>query len=421
LYEIAQKYPVALLTEELDSETKKILSNKKFFPKLKEIIITAEPFEGKIFSKNFKLYKTIKMAVNKYKPTIVVSTDDTYPGSLYLMRLAKKEGAKTVAFQSGFQIAEGNKLYLWSCFLNCYLKMPKFLPFFLKMFFVKLKKYLGHFFYYWIMPLTVGEKPFLGKTSLVFWKISAGLKEADYVGVFSERERALHIKDGIPFSKIFTLGHPLTHKKTKEFLERAYSLDKSEIKERLVVIMWPNENISFNKKDFSLISKNEIQKIRNKIIKIISKELNNRKILIKPHPGYRKIEEVKKVLNNLPLNVRIIHPLEPADKYFKMGEIIIGFPPPSTALFTASLQYPEKVILYLDLNQEFLGGAYKNFNGIEYIDNEDDFIHKLKLIKEGKYKKEIINNQKLDFSDASEMLEVILNGRMSNLKKIIKN
>ena len=29
LYEIAQKYPVALLTEELDSETKKILSNKK--------------------------------------------------------------------------------------------------------------------------------------------------------------------------------------------------------------------------------------------------------------------------------------------------------------------------------------------------------------------------------------------------------
>ena len=38
LYEIAQVYPVILLSEKLDSETERALKNKDLFPKLEKII-----------------------------------------------------------------------------------------------------------------------------------------------------------------------------------------------------------------------------------------------------------------------------------------------------------------------------------------------------------------------------------------------
>ena len=62
-------------------------------------------------------------------------------------------------------------------------------------------------------------------------------------------------------------------------------------------------------------------------------------------------------------------------------------PPSSTTLFTASLQCPEKTILSLNLQDEFLGDYYKNFKNIEYINNWQKFIKVLKLIYNNQYHK----------------------------------
>jgi len=408
LYEISQVYPtVLLLGGKIDSETEKILHNKGLFPQLQKIIFLEEPFYGKVFIKNSRLHRIIKEIIESHKPDIIISADDTYPGSLYLMRFAKKIGALTVVIQSGFQIAEGEKLYLWSCLMNSYLKMPNFLPFSIRLFLVKLKKYLGYFFYYWLLPLTVGEMPFRGKTSFAFWKISAGLRGADYSIVFSKREYNLCIKDGVPAKKLFILSHPLKRDTAQNFFKEAYfsnTLNKQGTNSKTLTVMWSDEKIGFNKNDYSLISKEEIEKNKIKIITLIVETLKEWRIFIKPHPSAQNVSEIKRIFEPISNYITVTNPSEPADKYIEMSNVIVGIPLSSTTLFTASLQCPEKIILSLDLNQEFLGDSYKDFNGIEYINNEDKFLNILKLIRDNKYQKKPKVQSESDFSNTIEML-----------------
>ena len=405
LYEVSQVYPVILLIGKVDSETEKVLYNKKLFPKLQKIIFCEEPFYGKVLIKNNRLYGTIKKAVENYKPDIVISDVDTYPGSLYLMRFAKKIGAVTIAIQSGFQVTDGENLYLWSCLMNSYLKMPNFLPFSVRLFFVKIKKYLGHFFYYWLLPLTVGETPFKGKTSFVFWKISAGLRDADYSIVFSKREYNLCIKDGVPAEKVFTLSHSLERKNTKKFFGKVYlSKNRAKVDVKTLTLMWPSGEISLKSNDYSLISEKEMQKNRVEIVALIANILKEWRIFIKPHPLVQSTQEIKRSFEFISDCVEVVEPSEPADKYIEMSNIIVGIAPSSTTLFTASLQCPEKIILSLNLNQEFLGDSYKDFNGIEYIDSEKKLLNTLRLIRDNKYCKEYKRQSESDFPNTIEML-----------------
>jgi len=408
LYEIAQRHRVVLLAEEIDSYTKKIICDRNLFPGLEKIIFFEPPFYGDILRKNYRLCQKSKRVIRDYKPDIVIAPEDIWPMGLYLLRFAKKAGAITVAVQDGFRIAEKKKLYLWSCLMNSYMKMPRFLPFAIKLFLVKMKKYLGHFFYYWILPITAGEMPFPGKTSFVFWDTSPGMRDDDYSAVFSKRDYDLSIKDGVKPEKLFVLGHPLEHKSARQFFEKAYFLKNREKENaKTLTIMWPDEKIGFKKRNYSLISQEKIRENRVKIIKLISEELIGWKIFIKPHPDIKSVSEVKNFFGQVPDNILIVEPKEPADKYIEISSVIVGTPPPSTSLFTASKQNPEKIILSLDLNDEFLGDIYKNFDGIEYIDNEEKFINILRLIRDNKYCKKRSAKPYSGFSDTNELLDYI--------------
>ena len=100
--------------------------------------------------------------------------------------------------------------------------MPHFLPFSIRLLLVKIKKYSGHFLYYWVLPLTVREMPFFGKTSFVFWDESSGKRDADYSAVFSKRDYDISIKDGVKPEKLLIIGHPLEHEVAKRFFEETY-------------------------------------------------------------------------------------------------------------------------------------------------------------------------------------------------------
>ena len=289
--------------------------------------------------------------------------------------------------------------------------MPGFLSLSLRMFFVKMKKYLGHFFYYWILPLTAGELPFPGKTSFVFWDTSPGLRNADYSTVFSKRDYDICVKDGVNPKKLFVIGHPLEHKKTKEFFEKTY-FSQSKENPKTLTIMWPDENIGFSRENYALIPEEKIERNKIRIAKIFSEKLVGWKIFVKPHPLEKRVVKIKELLEGLS-NVAVVEPSEPADKYITMSQVIVGFSSPSTTLFTASLQAPEKIILYLDMNHELLGEAYKDFDGIEYIDKEKKLIQLLDSIKNGTYQKKQGSARKTDFAGAAELLNYIYAKRVS--------
>jgi len=416
LYDICQVYPTILLSEKLDFETEEALLDKKLFPKLEKIIPIYQ-YTGphrNLLAKNRYLYKLAKDVIEKYRPDIITPLSDTHSlFGLYLFRFAKKIKALKITIQPTLEMGSKNT-GPYVDLINAYLRFPAFLPLSIRLLLVKCRKYLGHFLYYWFLPIIVGEKPFFGKSSYILRKGNSGMRDADYQIVFSKRDYNIYLEDGVPAEKLYILAHPLT-RNTKDFFGKIYlnKFNKAEKNKNIFCLTLLGEmGIGFKRSDFSLISKEEREKKWVEIVELISHIFPEWTIYIKPHPDTKNINKIKERFESIFNNVKVVDPQEPADKYIEIGEVIIGLPlSASTALFTASLQCPEKPILSLDLHRELLGDVYKDFNGVEYIDHEQKLIEILGLIKNNTYKKSFKQTKKQleskEFPDTVKMLEYL--------------
>jgi len=414
LYEISQVYSVVLLSEKLDLVTEKALTNKELFPKLERIIPVHQHTGQKmsLLSKNKYLCKLAKNAIEQYHPDIVISASDMHSlFELYLFRFSKRiNNLKiTLQFSNALNSITGVK---WIDLINAYLRFPSFLPLKFRLFLTKCRKYLGHFLYYWILPLLAGEEPFFGKSSYILRKGNSGMRDADYQIVFSKRDYDTFLKAGVPAEKLYILPHPLA-RETKEFFEKIYfkRLKKHKKDREVVALMLPTEGeFGFRRKNCSLISKEEREENWTETIKLINETLSEWKIFIKPHPDTKNINKVKERLESISKNIEVVNPQESADKYIEIADVIIGLPlSASTTLFTASLQCPQKPIISLDFHHELLGDVYKNFEGVEYINSEKNFINILESIRDNKYQKKYQEKKgkKLEPKEFSNTLEML--------------
>ncbi len=413
LYEICRAWPTVLISEKLDQDSEDALKNKDFPHKLGKIIQIRQ-FSGveknNIFAQNKYLYSLAKKFIEEEKPDIVVTASDMHSlFEMYLLRLAKKNNSLNLCLQpsntGGIKVVEK-----WVDHINAYLRFPIFLPLWLRIFLVKCRKYSGHLFYYWILPVTAGQMPFFGKSSHILVRGNSGMRDSDYQIVFSHRDYNFFIKDGVPAEKLRILSHPLARKKTREFFEKIYfkNYKKNKGKKTVVLMIPTGIEIGFFKKDFSLIPQKGREEKWVETIRLISRILPGWDIFIKPHPdtNTKNFDDIKNMIESISENIKIADPGEPADKYIELADIIIGLPPStSTTIFTASLQCPEKPIISLDFYQEVLGDFYKEFEGIEYIDNEKRFIEILKDIRDKKYQKK----QRLKKEEFSNIVELINN------------
>ena len=413
LYEIAQVYPVVLLSEKLDTETEKILHNKELFPKLEKIIPIRQQrggMKGLLAKYNYHRYlcRLSKNVVEEYRPDIVIMSDDFTVISRYLIRFARKIKAMTICFQASFRM-EIKRIGLWSDLMNMSQKnFPSFFPFWLKMKLVRIRKYLSHFFEYYLLPLIVGQASLGIKSSYIIWSKREVGMYADYYIVFSKRDYNLSLQEGVPIEKLYILNHPLEHKNTRRFFKEAYSLNSlsENVKDRKVLtIMLPSVNLGFRKNNYSLISEEQITKNRKEAIILITKTLKDWQIFIKPHPQTdQSLYETFFSFKSISSNIKICDIQEPADKYIEISDVVLGFPPCSTTLFIASLQSQEKVILSLNLQNELLGDFYRGFKGVEYIDNRKKFIRVLEKIRDNKYTK---HNRKPDLNKFSNAVNIL--------------
>lgn len=416
LYEISQVWPVVLLSEKLDLETEKILKNKKLFPKLEKIIEVCQ-FSGKkmnLFSENIYLYKLARNIIEKHKPNLVIFPTDTYLFDFYLMRFAKKIKAINIILNSDHRLAPAKEISLRVDLTNAYFKLPAFLPFNLRFLLIKIRKYLGYFLYNWILPLTVGQAPFFGQASRILYTLS-GFR-ADYRIVCSKEDFELSLKEGIPAEKLVLLNHPLERKITKRFFERIYFSNpkpKTKTKEKSLTLLYPEESYGFKRDDHSLISEKEMVKSRIKMVNLIANTLRGWRIFIKPHPATPQAKELKNIFESISSLITFTNPAEPVDKYIEMSKVVVGLPPVSTVIFTTSLKCPEKPLLSLDLPpQEIFGDLYQDFEGVEYIENEEKFIKILKAIGDNKYhQKSKIKSEPEGFSGTVELLEYLLRSK----------
>jgi len=414
LYEICQVFPVVLLSEKLDKETEEILKNKTLFPKLEEIVpVNLFKMKKNLFFKNIHVYKLAKDIIKKHRPVMVIMPSDVCLFDFYLMRFAKKIKAINIVLNSDLRLSIAREMSLRTDLTHTYFGLPLFLPFRLRFLLIQIRKYLGYLLHNWLLPLSVGQVPFFGKSSRILYSMSGS--RADYRIVCSKQDYNLSLKEGIPERKLALLEHPLKRENTKRFFDEAYLLNlenKDRSKTKNLILLYPEEPYGFRRGDLALISEEEIQKSRIKIVNLIVDTLKDWRIFIKPHPATPKADELKKIFEAISPFITFINPTDPVDKYIEMSDIITGLPPASSALFTATLQCSHKPILSLDLDQEIFGDCYKDFDGIEYIDNEKRLIHILRLIRDGKYTKERKTEPKLQgFGDTVQVLDFLLSAK----------
>ena len=414
LYDICKKYPTILLSEKMDTDTERMLNDKSLFPNLEKIIPVDQrpgqrqnPFME--IKKNREGYKLAKEVMDDYQPNVLIAPTDIHSlFERYLFRFAKKRGILGLVIQPS-NIALSAVTRKWVDYVNAYERYPRLLPFWLKLFFNKVRKELGHFFYFVFLPLSVGEKPFSRKASYILRTGNIGLGDSDYVTVFSKFFRDILLEDKIPEEKIYILAHPLI-KETRGIFEKGYfeSAKKKKESGKMVLLLLPGVEIGW-KIDYSLVQQEERYKKWKEITVLVAKYLSGWKIVIKPHPDLKDFKKIKNLFNLD--SIEITNPKEMLDKFIEIADAIIGLPlSSSSALFTASLQCPGKPILSLDFLKEVLGDYYKDYKGIEYIDNEEKLSNVLKLIENGQYKNQSPKEETdlKEFNNVAELLDYLL-------------
>jgi hypothetical protein len=416
LYEISQVYPVILLAEELDEKLKNILENKKLFPLLEKIIFvnqhTGPKININILEKNRNLRNLAKKIISIYKPDVLITPGYVYYFEIYLMRFAKKINALSIGIQSSHtvdcaQTRESADL------TNAYLRFPNFLPLFVRTFLIKCRKYVGHFLYYWISPLLTGGRPFLGKASYILKTGVSGPREGEFQIVFSGKDYDFHIKNGVSADKLYILDHPLKGGTRNFFMKNVLAMNNYKSRDKTATLLIPAEGIGFRRKDSSLISEEEKLETRIEIIKAVARKLKGWKIFVKPHPNFKNFIKIKNIFESISDSIKVVNPKESSNGYVKISDVVIGLPVAhSNALSQTILLFPEKLIFGLDLDKELLGDFYKDFDGIEYIDDMDKFIETLSLIADNKYQKKYNPHKdlkKIDFHNTIEMLNYLYN------------
>lgn len=390
LHEITQVFPTVLISDGSDSEMEQILNDHSSFPLLQTIVPTGKittSFTNLLWN-NKRICRLAHQAVAEHKPDIVITASDMHSLlEMYLLRFSRKAGALNICVQPTLMV-ENKRSAIWVELMNIHTFRPAFLPKPLKRILVRIKKYVGHFFIHCFLPLLAGETPLFGASSYILRKGNSGMRDANFQLVFSSGDAELYRMDGVPDEKLFILPHPLQGK-TRGFMKSlAAPSQVSPLRTATVLLLLPAEEIGFTSDGYTLIPPHKRWGNVKNVIKGIAANLDNWEIIIKPHPDFREIEKFRKLIMEISSRIKVAEPRSSLDKYIEQSDVIIELPrAASTASFTASLQCPEKPILALDFDKEFLGNVHKHTEGVEYIDSWNTFEETLTKIRNGCYEK----------------------------------
>ena len=418
LYEISQEFSVTLLSEEMNDEVNGILKDKKLFPNLNKVIPVHQHTGPKmsLIRKQQYLSNLAKEVISEHPDIVIASSDWHSVFEMYLMRFAKEIGVLRVTVQDTFS-GETKKMGKWVDMFKLYQRTPTWFPYWFRQFIIQFKKYLTYFVYHILLPITVGQKPFLTTYSYALFKGASGCGDSLYQIVLSEKDFMTYKINGVPESKLRVLAHPINrHAKVvfDRMVASSVNVNIDVDKNKIMVVLLPAEEIGIHRQNYGLITKSERLQMYMRVFEIITNILPDYFVVVKPHPVIKDMERRKKYFSQVSEKIVICNPSEPATKWIKMADIIMELPRAmGTTLISATLQCPEKPILALDFQSDFLGDAYKNYEGIEYLESEEEFIHLLEEIRDGTYVK---NNYLLDNDGSSQH-----NSFASLLKELYEN
>lgn len=397
LYEIVQEYPVILLTESLHEGYADLLRDRQRFPKLERV----ETVNGLGFSlrtllwSNRRWHRLARNMIRQTQPTLVVTENDMSSlFDMYLLREAKKSGAKCLTIQAMSQPAD--------------VEMQKFMELRhiyregvcvsgLKRNFRVIgnrsRKRMGHYLVHYLLPWLAGERGLRGRSSYVLRKGASGLRDSDLNLVPTPLDFRTHVAMGISAKRLAVLPHPLLR-----VPHRLYFVDPEDAQpsaqlngQESILVLLPSEPLGFHRHDYALIGREQRRQTRLAIIHLLCEQFPTWRVIVKPHPDCGTLEEVRDYLGAVVEAVTVVSPSMPVEPYLKVCDVILDLPlSNTTALFTAACACPDKPIISANVDDEFYGDHYKNFPGVDYVDSMQELEALLHTIRAGTYQKKAV-------------------------------
>ncbi len=403
LYDLARENNIILLSEELSEKTQKLILNKNIFPKIIKIIPVnqySSP-QKNWFLKNRDYYYLAQKITKEQKIDVVIVENDICLFEMYLLRSCKKSGSLKIAIQSSLKSRAKETM---EYFRITKARNIKNMPLWLSKIFVLVKMYIGHFFVYWILPLTIGQLPFFGKTSFITWNYTTGKRDTDAYAVLFEDYKNILLSEGVDPNKIFLICHPL--QLNREFFEKNLFAKVISNKEKVITFLWPSIKVSVDKSR-KYIPKEKFFEAIKKNLNIILNELSDWTLQVKIHPNVSLdyIQEVKDFCLSISSRIKVLDSDYGIYFYIQSSDIIVDMAPPSTSIYLAwILNDSAKIIILTDFLKDLRGQILKNCHGIYYIQKPDSFS---KLLQEIKLGKRILITKRKSLQGLANILQLI--------------
>lgn len=328
--------------------------------------------------RHFVYQRLFRAVIKRIEPDIVLDIDDQYPADLYFLRAAKQRGCATICFQVGMtEAATWDQRRMFAGAQAARLARSLQIPQLISRAMLFGWQTIRHIWHYVVAPALVGEHPFWGSSSACLHVGSTGMRDADALLVFSERDKTLHLVSGTR-CPIHIIPHPLTWPSSDRLRTCLFQTDsKSANPKRRQLTIFLTQTINefaIAREDHSVITRETIYRNWLALIKVAAAKFPNHLISLKPHPASRPDDSF---LQYLGVAIAAI----PAVQFSASGEdslsliahseiIIAGF---STILLVASLAFPDKIVVSVDLERRLAGDVFKTDPNVLYFDDLDVF------------------------------------------------
>lgn len=390
LYQVCQKRKVILLTEEMDSEIDALLSNRNLFPGLIcQVKIGQYERAGEGFIAHQRKLSNLALdLIEAWRPSVVFA-----PGvdlfQHYLRRYAKKKlGALTIDQIGWLGVRTAREVTLMLDLHTAEERFPAWLPQSWRFTLACCRRSLAQFVYYILYPIVAGRYPFCGLNGIYRLDYTR-LGHADVSFVNTRDNQKMLVTCGAPADRIRVIPHPIKSGLPDE-LWKTSCFCSSKIKNGyhrvLTCFIDIRPNWGFTRDNLDLIADEVLYASRAEVIETIVAALPGWEVRIKPHPmdqSSRNYKTVQQALSQVSDRIFWVSPDEPAEKHILSSDAIIGFPPASTSLYSATIMRPNMPILMVDVNHELLGDGFVGVDGVVTVSSLQELNEQMRAVADG--------------------------------------
>lgn len=420
LYQLCQVRRVVLLAEELDPEVERLLADKKLFPGLCDRVFVGQYAQARetILAKHRRMSRLAKEVVRRWRPGVVFAAGVNI-FECYMRREARKAGPALLVGCIGLLLVRhpGEVADLIDRHI-AEIRFPSWLPRRLRYGLARIRRQLAQMAYYVAAPVATGNPPFLGING-VYRLDYTRLRDVDLTFVFSQANREMLLAAGVPAGKLRVIPHPMKPG-AADPVWQALGLDvrpyrHGESRQQVLTCFLDIETCwGFRRADGALIPDDALYASRLDAVRAISGALPGWEIRIKPHPMsaaspiYERVQDA--IMRACPGRVVWVPPSDPAERHIVQSSIVVGFPPASTALYSAAMTRPGLPVLMVDINQELRGDGYKDVIGVTTIETWDGLQSCLGCIGGGNWPASGFEHEVYDCDTLDSMLTVFSAG-----------